>query len=205
MAYISFFFAKAYMREIASCSYLCFLRKKKCVPYCNIPWEHFTVNEASFGSILHVLLQKKEADSSSSKWGRYVAIGVGAIVGGGVIALTGGLAAPAIAAGVGAIGLTAGGTFLLTATGTTTLYVLFGAAGASYTGLKMHRKVGALSDFNFRRISKGSGLNVVIGVSGWIEEPGKSLLSPISPFFTHASIVFQRKWITKTKHLPKTN
>ena len=148
--------------------------KSICV-YCNIPWnDDFSLRECEFGVILHVLLQKKEAKSSSSKWKRWAAIGAGGVIGGAAIALTAGLAAPAIAAGIGAIGLTTAGTFLLTTTGTATLYVLFGSAGAGFVGHKMNNLKSEISDFKFRRISQSTGLNVIIGISGWLIQDPKN-------------------------------
>ena len=102
----------------------------------------FISNEYSFGIILHVLLKKKAAKSSSSKWKKWAKIGAAGIIGGTLIAVTGGVAAPAIAAGLGAIGLSAFGGFLITTAGTTTLYILFGAAGAGLASKKMHRTIG---------------------------------------------------------------
>ena len=154
---------------------------KSITTYCNISWnEEFIVREYSFGVVLHVLLQKKEAKSSTKNYGRWAKIGAVGIVSGVLIAVTGGLAAPAVAAGLGAIGLTATGTFLLTTTGTATLYILFGAAGAGYAGLKMHNTISTIKDFKFiplkqitndnnNNTNNHNGLNVIITVHGWLE------------------------------------
>eukprot|EP01083_Nonionella_stella_P296452 1007117_1 len=149
----------------------------KCIiTYCNISWEHeFIIREYSFGIILHVLLEKKQAKSSTKKYGRWAKIGAVGVVSGVIIAVTGGLAAPAVAAGLGAIGLTATGTFLLSTTGTATLYLLFGVTGAGYAGLKMHNTVSEINDFKFISLScldddnKHNGLNVIITINGWLE------------------------------------
>merc|ERR1712228_789875 len=73
----------------------------------------------------------------------------------------------------GAIGLSASAGFILSATGTATLYLLFGAAGASFAGFKMSKNVSSnVRDFCFCSLndSKISGLNVVIAINGWIED-----------------------------------
>eukprot|EP01084_Bolivina_argentea_P178754 308957_1 len=145
---------------------------KTILTYCNISWyNEFIIREYSFGVILHVLLQKKEAKSSTKNYGRWAKIGAVGVIGGVLIAVTGGLAAPAVAAGLGAIGLTATGTFLLTTAGTTTLYLLFGVTGAGYTGLKMHNTISEINDFKFISLSEKNqnGLNVIITISGWLE------------------------------------
>ena len=153
---------------------------KSVTTYCNIEWNRdFIIREYSFGVVLYVLLQKKEAKSSTKNYGRWAKIGAVGLISGVLIAVTGGLAAPAIAAGLGAIGLTATGTFLLTTTGTATLYVLFGVTGAGYAGLKMHNKVGEINDFKFISLNNDinkkendanhNGLSVIITVNGWLE------------------------------------
>ena len=154
---------------------------KSITTYCNIEWnKNFIIREYSFGVVLYVLLQKKEAKSSTKNYGRWAKIGAVGLISGVLIAVTGGLAAPAIAAGLGAIGLTATGTFLLSTTGTATLYVLFGVTGAGYAGIKMHNKVGEINDFKFISLNNDqqqqqaptnnhNGLNVIITVSGWLE------------------------------------
>lgn len=161
---------------------------KSITTYCNIEWnKNFIIREYSFGVVLYVLLQKKEAKSSTKNYGRWAKIGAVGLISGVLIAVTGGLAAPAIAAGIGAIGLTATGTFLLTTTGTATLYVLFGVTGAGYAAMKMHNKVGEINDFKFISLNNDTqnntnnnkeqqavtnnhnGLNVIITVSGWLE------------------------------------
>ena len=146
---------------------------KTITSYCKIRWnEEFAVREYSFGVVLHVLLQKKHAKSSTKNYGRWAKVGAVGLVGGALIAFTGGIAAPAVAAGLGAIGLTATGTFLLTTTGTATLYLLFGVTGAGYAGLKMHNTVCEVKDFKFISLSNNgqhNGLNVIITVNGWLE------------------------------------
>ncbi|KAI2649478.1 Transmembrane and coiled-coil domain-containing protein 4 [Labeo rohita] len=75
--------------------------------------------------------QKKER---GRKLRRYLLIGLATVGGGTVIGVTGGLAAPLVAAGAGAV-LGAGGAAVLgSATGIAIMASLFGAAGAGLTG-----------------------------------------------------------------------
>jgi hypothetical protein len=74
--------------------------------------EHGT--EAQFLHLLNCGLKMTQKDdpktkdetesSSSSSWSRYVLIGGGAVVGGSIVAVTGGLAIPALATGLGYLG-----------------------------------------------------------------------------------------------------
>uniref|UniRef100_A0A671QXL7 Transmembrane and coiled-coil domain-containing protein 4-like n=1 Tax=Sinocyclocheilus anshuiensis TaxID=1608454 RepID=A0A671QXL7_9TELE len=76
--------------------------------------------------------QKKER---GRKLRRYLLIGLATVGGGTVIGVTGGLAAPLVAAGAGAV-LGAGGAAVLgSATGIAIMASLFGAAGAGLTGI----------------------------------------------------------------------
>uniref|UniRef100_A0A0R3RQC3 DUF726 domain-containing protein n=1 Tax=Elaeophora elaphi TaxID=1147741 RepID=A0A0R3RQC3_9BILA len=122
---------------------------------------------------------------------RYVMIGTASGVGGVLIGLTGGLAAPLVAAGAGAVigaGAAAG---IGTATGATILGSLFGVAGAGLTdfalvkssclpGYKMQKRVGAIEEFVIQPISEGRSLHCVLAISGWIEDQGER--------------VFQQQW-----------
>ncbi|ETO12276.1 hypothetical protein RFI_25101 [Reticulomyxa filosa] len=129
--------------------------------YVPVEWTcEFIIYEYTYSMLLTDILVSKEKSYAThavethaaqkqpvvdwTKWGKIAGVG---LFGGSLIALSGGLAAPAIAAGVGAIGLTATGTFLLTSVGTTTLTVIFGVTGASYTGYKMKKVLGDLEEF----------------------------------------------------------
>lgn len=102
------------------------------------------------------------------------------------MAITGGLAAPAIAAGLSALAPTIGtlipimgGGFAAaasaagTVTGSVAVAASFGAAGASLTGTRMARRVGAVDEFEFKEIGENHNngkLAVEILVSGFIFE-----------------------------------
>ncbi|KAF4661999.1 hypothetical protein FOZ61_002814 [Perkinsus olseni] len=103
--------------------------------------------------------------SSGSRLSRRMKIGAAALGGGALLALTGGLAAPAVVAGLasvgtalgslGSLGVAVGGLIVsasgfLAAVGTAGVAVLFGAGGAGLTGFKMNRRWGDLHEFEFK-------------------------------------------------------
>ncbi|KAM3719193.1 putative membrane protein [Dirofilaria immitis] len=108
---------------------------------------------------------------------RYVMIGAASGIGGVLIGVTGGLAAPLVAAGMGSIigaGTAAG---IGTAVGATVLGSLFGVAGTIMLWIyslpksyKMRKRIGAIEEFVIQPISEGRSLHCVLAVSGWIED-----------------------------------
>ncbi|VDK67481.1 unnamed protein product [Litomosoides sigmodontis] len=111
---------------------------------------------------------------------RYAMIGAASGVGGVLIGVTGGLAAPLVATGAGVVigaGAAAG---ISTVAGATALGSLFGVAGAGITGYKMRKRVGAIEEFVIQPISEGRSLHCVLAISGWIEDEGER--------------VFQQQW-----------
>lgn len=103
-------------------------------------------------SLCQFLLEKESAlqhskTKGSSKY-RYAKIGAVALGAGAVLAVTGGLAAPAIA---GALLLMGSSTAAAaTITGSSVMMVLFGGAGAGLAGYKMTRRTLGLTEFEFR-------------------------------------------------------
>uniref|UniRef100_A0A4W4G0D8 Transmembrane and coiled-coil domains 4 n=1 Tax=Electrophorus electricus TaxID=8005 RepID=A0A4W4G0D8_ELEEL len=82
--------------------------------------------------------------------------------------VTGGLAAPLVAAGAGAV-LGAGGAAVLgSAAGIAIMASLFGAAGAGLAGYKMNKRVGAIEEFEFLPMSPGKHLHLTVAVTGWL-------------------------------------
>ena len=81
-------------------------------------------------------LQRKQKDAKKSDYKRYAKIGAASLGAGAVIALTGGLAAPAIAAALLVMG-SATAAAAATFTTATVMATLFGSAGAGLTGYKM--------------------------------------------------------------------
>ncbi|XP_077866965.1 transmembrane and coiled-coil domain-containing protein 4-like, partial [Saccoglossus kowalevskii] len=116
--------------------------------------------------------QKKEraTNQKKKKRKRYALIGLATVGGGALIGLTAGLAAPLIAAGVGAVIGTSAAAALTTTAGIAIMTSLFGAAGAGLTGYKMKRRVGAIEQFEFAPLSQGNNLHVAIAISGWLSD-----------------------------------
>lgn len=125
--------------------------------------------------------------SSWAKWKRGGIIGAAALTGGTLMAITGGLAAPAIAAGFGALAPTLGtiipvigaSGFAAVATaagsvaGSVAVAASFGAAGAGLTGTKMARRIGDVDEFEFKDIGENRNqgrLAVAILVAGFVFE-----------------------------------
>ncbi|KAF2976564.1 hypothetical protein EK904_005528 [Melospiza melodia maxima] len=141
-----------------------------------IPLEDLEVLEES---LLESLKEQKEEESETAevsrkkkekrkKLKRYLLIGLATVGGGTVIGLTGGLAAPLVAAGAGAIIGSAGAAALGSTAGIAVMASLFGAAGAGLTGYKMKKRVGAIEEFEFLPLTEGKQLHITIAITGWL-------------------------------------
>ncbi|XP_010220059.1 PREDICTED: transmembrane and coiled-coil domain-containing protein 4, partial [Tinamus guttatus] len=82
--------------------------------------------------------------------------------------LTGGLAAPLVAAGAATIIGSAGAAALGSTAGIAVMASLFGAAGAGLTGYKMKKRVGAIEEFEFLPLTEGKQLHITIAITGWL-------------------------------------
>ncbi|KKZ65018.1 hypothetical protein EMCG_09073 [[Emmonsia] crescens] len=130
---------------------------------------------------------KVEGTKTTRKW----KVGLASIAGGVLIGVTGGLAAPFVAAGIGAVmgGLGLGATVAAgylgaVASSTAIIGGIFGAYGARMTGKMMDRYAREVEDFAFLPIhtpipSEGESitsiptdqrLRVTIAISGWLTE-----------------------------------
>ncbi|EEH11518.1 DUF726 domain-containing protein [Histoplasma capsulatum G186AR] len=130
---------------------------------------------------------KVEKTKNSRKW----KIGLASIAGGVLIGVTGGLAAPFVAAGIGAVmgGLGLGATVAAgylgaVASSATVIGGIFGAYGARMTGKMMERYAKEVEDFAFLPIhtpihpegesitsmTTDQRLRVTIAISGWLTE-----------------------------------
>ncbi|VDK71398.1 unnamed protein product, partial [Cylicostephanus goldi] len=112
----------------------------------------------------------REKTQRNKKIKRYLLVGAAGGVGGVLIGLTGGLAAPLVAAGAGAIIGTAGAAGIATTAGAAVLGTTFGVAGAGLAGYKMNKRVGAIEEFAIESLSEGLSLHCALVVSGWIDE-----------------------------------
>ncbi|EPQ18177.1 Transmembrane and coiled-coil domain-containing protein 4 [Myotis brandtii] len=130
-------------------------------------------------TFLESLKETKEEESETAeasrkkrenrkKWKRYLLIGLATVGGGTVIGVTGGLAAPLIAAGAATIIGSAGAAALGSVAGIAVMTSLFGAAGASLTGYKMKKRVGAIEEFTFLPLTEGRQLHITIAITGWL-------------------------------------
>ncbi|NWI33224.1 TMCO4 protein, partial [Sula dactylatra] len=141
-----------------------------------IPLEELEVLEES---LLESLKEEKEEESETAevsrkkkerrkKLKRYLLIGLATVGGGTVIGLTGGLAAPLVAAGAAAVIGSAGAAALGSTAGIAVMASLFGAAGAGLTGYKMKKRVGAIEEFEFLPLTEGRQLHITIAITGWL-------------------------------------
>ncbi|XP_025909484.1 transmembrane and coiled-coil domain-containing protein 4 [Nothoprocta perdicaria] len=135
--------------------------------------------EALEESLLESLKDQKEEESETAevsrtkkerrkKLKRYLLIGLATVGGGTVIGLTGGLAAPLVAAGAAAVIGSAGAAALGSTAGIAVMASLFGAAGAGLTGYKMKKRVGAIEEFEFLPLTEGRQLHITIAITGWL-------------------------------------
>ncbi|KAG0576997.1 hypothetical protein KC19_5G124200 [Ceratodon purpureus] len=128
--------------------------------------------------------EEEVAETAWEKWKRGGIIGAAAVTGGTLLAITGGLAAPAIAAGMAAIGsavpilgaggLTAAAAVAGSAVGSAAVAASFGAAGARLTGMKMARRMSDVDEFQFETLGgnhQQGRLAVEIVVSGIAFQP----------------------------------
>nr|KAI8731962.1 transmembrane and coiled-coil domain-containing protein 4-like isoform X3 [Biomphalaria glabrata] len=121
------------------------------------------------------------------KFKRYALIGLATLGGGTLIGLTGGLAAPLVAAGAGAIIGGAGAAVLGSTAGVAVIGSLFGVAGAGLTGYKMKKRFGAIEEFEFEPLVCGNSLKVetltnqlhiTIAVTGWLTNEFRDFKQP---------------------------
>ncbi|CAI2164635.1 4865_t:CDS:2 [Funneliformis geosporum] len=120
-------------------------------------------------------LSKHEKRKKAWRW---MATGVGVVVGATAIGLTGGIAAPLVAAGISAI---TGASIIVTAASSVVLMTsLFGIAG----GYKMHKRTRGLKEFAFTRITQDDSiplipsLHVNIVISGYLTEENEETNTP---------------------------
>uniref|UniRef100_A0A7N0ZTS2 Transmembrane and coiled-coil domain-containing protein 4 n=1 Tax=Kalanchoe fedtschenkoi TaxID=63787 RepID=A0A7N0ZTS2_KALFE len=161
----------------------------------DLKWIQMEAIETIVASSAMALKKEQEAKEEESqtpkskwdKWKRGGIIGAAAITGGTLMAITGGLAAPAIAAGFGALAPTLGTIIPVigasgfaavasaagTVAGSVAVAASFGAAGAGLTGTKMARRIGGVDEFEFKTIGENHNqgrLAVGISVSGFVFE-----------------------------------
>lgn len=153
--------------------------------------------------------KKVEANRDSRKW----KVGLASVAGAALLGVTGGLAAPLVAAGVGSVmgglglGATAAAGYLGTVAGSTVIVGgLFGAYGGRMTGQMMDSYARDVEDFAFLPVhssktkfesekdaaNEDRRLRVVIGISGWLREE-EEVVKPWK-VIGNAGEVFALRW-----------
>ena len=155
--------------------------------------------------------EETEKRSDENKVSRRWKVGLAGVAGAAVIGITGGLAAPLVAAAIGSVmgGLGLGATAAAGLLGTLAesgviIGSLFGAYGGSMTGKMMDAYAKEVDDFAFLPL-KGSKhheakpedrrLRVTIGVSGWLTQK-EDIITPWRAL-GHQSEVFALRWELK--------
>ncbi|CAH1775889.1 unnamed protein product, partial [Owenia fusiformis] len=141
-------------------------------------------------------LKEKKSKETKKKVKRAVLIGLATVGGGTLIGLTGGLAAPLVAAGAGVIIGGAGAAALGSTVGVAIIGSLFGVAGAGLAGSKMKKRVGAVEEFEFEALSEGSQLHVTVAISGFLTATHKDFKYPWRTLDNSKEQYFL-KWETK--------
>lgn len=152
---------------------------------------------------------KADENSSARKW----KVGLGAVAGAVLIGVTGGLAAPLLAAGVGSVmgglglGATATAGYLGALAGSAPLVgVLFGAYGGRMTGKIVDEYAKEVEDFAFMPVNKPSlmhrgknddknarHLRVAIAISGWLVDADEVVL-PWKVISGRSTEAFALRW-----------
>lgn len=124
-------------------------------------------------------LQKKEK-KESSKFMRNLKIGGAAVAAGGLFAITGGLAAPGIAAGIAVVagGTAIGATAAALFASSMVVTALFGIGGGTLAAYKMQRRTDGLTEFEIQSEARDdihssrklTHLSSVVAISGWLLE-----------------------------------
>ncbi|KAI9842006.1 MAG: hypothetical protein M1838_003322 [Thelocarpon superellum] len=147
--------------------------------------------------------QRSEANKSARRW----KVGLASVAGAAIIGVTGGLAAPLLAAGIGGVmgglglGATAAAGYLGTLASSGVLVgSLFGAYGGRMTGQMMDQYAREVEDFAFVPVRGSSTtpspadrrLRVSVGISGWLTEK-EEVVSPWRVLGTGRE-VFALRW-----------
>ncbi|RKP04801.1 hypothetical protein THASP1DRAFT_20671 [Thamnocephalis sphaerospora] len=116
---------------------------------------------------------------------RWATTGTSVVVGALALGLTGGLAAPMLIVGMGALGATWAAT-LATAGGLALVTSLFGVAGGGLTGHRMARRTGGLAEFAFVPIGVDPHLPIIPSLHATIVVPGylHPKMSADTPWYT---------------------
>ena len=116
--------------------------------------------------------QIREKKTRMKRYKRYAIIGAATGLGGVIIGVTGGIAAPLIVSSIGALTATTIFAGMTGVAGAALFGSIFGVAGAGLSGYRMQKRVGEVEEFVIERLTEeqSCGLHCVLCVSGWIEE-----------------------------------
>jgi hypothetical protein len=106
--------------------------------------------------------------------GRYLQVAAAGAIGGAALFITGGLAAPAIAATFSALGASAA-----VVPASATVAAAFGASGAAVAGSSMHKRTSDVADLTFECAGCGTAAQACLYVPGWFV-PGEGSLQQFS-------------------------
>lgn len=177
----------------------------------HLPIEFLATDESKVARVLLTAAESMNADEETkkaaeeNKSGRKWKVGLATVAGAALIGITGGLAAPLLAAGIGTVmgglglGATAAAGYLGTLAASSVLVgSLFGAYGGRMTGKMMDQYAREVEDFAFiplrdhhkpRKIeNEYRRLRIAIGISGWLTnqdevvEPWKVLGAQLESF-----------------------
>ncbi|KAL1529917.1 hypothetical protein AB1Y20_000845 [Prymnesium parvum] len=125
--------------------------------------------------------EKAEKEGSRAKWKRRIAVAGVGVVGGALIGVTGGLAAPAVIGGLAAVGggisglggaaallgagVTGVATFLAGAGGVAIVTTVFGATGAGLAAIKMDKRLADVREFEFTQPDPAAVAEHVAGLT----------------------------------------
>jgi len=159
--------------------------------------------------------EAKSKHKQNWKW-RWAKIGGVAVVGGVATALTAGLAAPFVGAGLVAVGggtaIAGAGAFLATSSGV----ILFGGALGAYStrliGYKVDKRIADVKEFEFKPMtekskpeSKEGSMSVVMCINGWHYKDGEGAEEELNeiwgrgfvPYYAPGREVYAIQWETK--------
>lgn len=119
-------------------------------------------NAAKIDSLVKVGKKK----DTTKKMIRYAKIGTVALGAGAVLAVTGGLAAPAIAGALLIMGSSSAAALVSMGA----MAGIFGSAGAGLAGYKMMKRTKTLTDFEFESHGEQGHLAIMVMISGWMKK-----------------------------------
>ncbi|KAL0054954.1 hypothetical protein WJX82_005086 [Trebouxia sp. C0006] len=134
---------------------------KKVALWTNVPWTKMSTFECLAAEQAQPPEVKEAQPAEQSHWARNLKIGAAAVAGGTILAVTGGLAAPALAAVAGSVATTIGGSaaaatavtgMMGSSVGAASMIAGFGYYGGRVTADHMARRIGDVKEFGFRQI-----------------------------------------------------